>query len=196
VIVDLEFADKRGTFFGTVALKNTKEDFGLMLVQNGLAGVSVFGNKAPENIEALEAAQETTQTEEVGIWQKGLQVGASAGASVKYDERVSVLMTDITDARKFYIRLQDSASDYAKIEGEMGRFNPAKAEDLEKPVKKGTICAARFKLDDCWYRAKVLTSVGKGDYEVQFLDFGNVEVVNGSTGDLKRLPESLLQYEP
>lgn len=33
VTVDLEFADKRGSFFGTVSLKNTKEDFGLMLVE-------------------------------------------------------------------------------------------------------------------------------------------------------------------
>ena len=32
VVVDIDFADKRGTFFGTVALKNSKEDFGLMLV--------------------------------------------------------------------------------------------------------------------------------------------------------------------
>lgn len=61
VIVDLEFADKRGTFFGTVALKNTKEDFGLMLVKDGLAEVSVIGNKAPENIEQLEEAQEEAQ---------------------------------------------------------------------------------------------------------------------------------------
>lgn len=50
VVVDLEFADKRGTFFGTVALKNTKEDFALLLVQNGLAEISIFGSKAPENI--------------------------------------------------------------------------------------------------------------------------------------------------
>jgi endonuclease YncB( thermonuclease family) len=50
VIVDLNFADKRGTFFGAVTLKNTKEDFGLMLIQNGLAEVSVIGNKAPDNI--------------------------------------------------------------------------------------------------------------------------------------------------
>lgn len=71
-----------------------------------------------------------------------------------------------------------------------------RAEDLEKPVKKGTICAARFKVDDNWYRAKILSSIGKGDFEVQFLDFGNIEVVNGSTGDLKRLPENLMQYAP
>ena len=78
----------------------------------------------------------------------------------------------------------------------MNRFNSGLADDLEKPIKKGTICAARFKLDDNWYRARVLQSVSKGDYEVQFIDFGNTDTVNGNTGDLKRLPESLLQYEP
>lgn len=34
-------------------------------------------------------------------------------------------MTDITDASRFYVRFQ-SDTDYAKIEAEMGRFNPAK----------------------------------------------------------------------
>jgi endonuclease YncB( thermonuclease family) len=72
VVVEVDFADKRGTFFGTVALKNTKEDFGLMLVKNGLAEVSVFGNKAPENLAALEAAEEEARAEEIGIWQKGI----------------------------------------------------------------------------------------------------------------------------
>ena len=47
-------------------------------------------------------------------------------------------MTDITDASKFYLRFQNG-SDYAKIEFEMNRFNPALHEDLEKPIKKGTI---------------------------------------------------------
>lgn len=58
VIVDLDFADKRGTFFGTVALKNTKEDFGLMLVQNGLVEISIIGKRAPENYSQLEEAQD------------------------------------------------------------------------------------------------------------------------------------------
>lgn len=31
---------------------------------------------------------------------------------------------------------------------------------------------------------------------MQFIDFGNTDNVSGNSGDLKRLPESLLQYEP
>lgn len=142
VVVDLEFADKRGSFFGTVMLKNTKEDFGLLLIRNGLAEISIIGNKAPENLAHLEEAEEVARQDERGIWQKGVRVAGSE-REVVYNERVSVLMTDITDASKFYIRIQ-AGSDYPKIEAEMGRFSPAMHEDLERPVKKGTICAARF----------------------------------------------------
>ena len=195
VVVDLEFADKRGTFFGTVTLKNSKEDFGLMLVQNGLAEISIIGKRAPENYEQLEQAQAKAQSDCIGIWQKGLRVGATEGKAVTANERIQVLMTDISDAARFYVRIQGN-NDYAKIEAEMNRFNPASVEDLEKPIKKGTICAARFSVDQKWYRAKVIGSIGKGEIEVQFLDFGNTDVANANIGDLKRLPETLLQYEP
>lgn len=104
VIVDLDFADKRGTFFGTVALKNTKEDFGLMLVQNGLAEISIIGKRAPPNYAQLEDAQVKAQADGIGVWQKGLRVTGESKA-VKTNERVQVLMTDISDASLFYIRL-------------------------------------------------------------------------------------------
>ena len=39
-----------------------------MLVQNGLAEISVFGNKAPENIGQLELAEEEAKAEGTGIW--------------------------------------------------------------------------------------------------------------------------------
>ncbi len=105
-------------------------------------------------------------------------------------------MTDITDASRFHLRFQGetAAGEYRKIEAELGRFNPLQHEDLERPVKKGTICCARFKLDDSWYRAKVIQSVAKGEFEVEFIDFGNSDTVSGNTGDLKKLPESLLHY--
>ena len=64
------------------------------------------------------------------------------------------------------------------------------ADDLEKPIKKGTLCAARFTVDNRWYRASVIRTVGKGQLEVEFVDFGNIETV--SAEELKRLPASLL----
>lgn len=68
--------------------------------------MSVIGSKAPENIEQLEIAQEKAQSEEIGIWQKGIQVGAaSASSAVKLGERVSVLVSDVSDASRFYVRL-------------------------------------------------------------------------------------------
>lgn len=67
------------------------------------------------------------------------------------------------------------------------------AEDLQRPIKQGTLCAARFKLDDNWYRAMVLRGVGKNQYEVEFIDFGNSDTVSGE--DLKRLPQELIAIE-
>jgi staphylococcal nuclease domain-containing protein 1 len=104
-------------------------------------------------------------------------------------------MTDIASASNFYLRFIND-NQYSKIEAELKKFEPSTSEDLEKPIKKGTICAARFSDDGNWYRAKVLSSLGKGDIEVQFIDFGNLDVANCNAGDLKRLPEKLLQYEP
>ena len=67
----------------------------------------------------------------------------------------------------------------------MNQFDSAAAEDLEKPIKKGTLCAARFKVDDNWYRARILRSTGKNQFDVEFIDFGNQDTVSGD--DLKRL---------
>jgi hypothetical protein len=36
--------------------------------------------------------------------------------------------------------------------------------------------------------------MGKGLIEVEFIDFGNVENINAD--ELKKLPQSLMQYEP
>ncbi len=76
----------------------------------------------------------------------------------------------------------------------MNKFDEFAAQDLEKPIKKDTICAARFKLDECWYRARVIKSSGKNQYDVEFIDFGNSDTVSGD--DLKRLTSELLAFEP
>lgn len=102
-------------------------------------------------------------------------------------------MTDISDASRFFVKLIDNNS-YPKVERLMNDIDFYAAEDLARPIKQGTLCAARFKLDDNWYRALVLKGVGKNQYMVEFIDFGNSDTVNGE--DLKRLPQELLAIEP
>jgi hypothetical protein len=50
VTVELDFADKRGTFFGTLLHNQGKQDFAEELLLEGLAEVNVIGNKMPANI--------------------------------------------------------------------------------------------------------------------------------------------------
>ena len=76
----------------------------------------------------------------------------------------------------------------------MAKFDSANAEDLEKPIKKGTLCAALFNADNTWYRVRVLGTITKGLTEVQFIDYGNKESVRSE--DLRKLPAHLLAFEP
>ena len=77
----------------------------------------------------------------------------------------------------------------------MEYFDYETAEELERPIKKGTLCAALFAKDGMWYRVKVLRSLGQGQVEVSFIDYGNVEVIKAES-DLRKIPAHLLAYEP
>jgi staphylococcal nuclease domain-containing protein 1 len=78
---------------------------------------------------------------------------------------MSVEMTEIKDASSFFIRIL-SDNQYSKIDEELEDFDPEDSGDLEKPIKKGTLCAAKFSADDKWYRARVLRTLGKDQIEV------------------------------
>jgi hypothetical protein len=80
---------------------------------------------------------------------------------VKQNVNIQVEMTDIEDAAHFHVRIQGE-NNYDKIEEELDEFDPLEEEDLEKPIKKGTLCAAKFATDERWYRASVNKSIGKG----------------------------------
>ena len=82
-----------------------------------------------------------------------------------------------------------------RIDEALDAFDGSKAEHLERPIKKGTVCASLFSADNKWYRVEVLRSKSKNESEVRFIDFGNVEVVN-TDSNLRKLPTSLLAFEP
>lgn len=62
---------------------------------------------------------------------------------------------------------------------------------------KGTLCAAKCKTDGKWYRAKVLHQIGRGQLQVLFIDYGNVDVIDmEDSSKLRKLPPNLLQFAP
>lgn len=115
-----------------------------------------------------------------------------------YLQQITVEVTDVVDGSLFHARV--IGKDNAKIDNAMEHFDVGSAEELEKPVLKGTICAARFSLDKKWYRCRVMGTVGKGAVSVQFIDYGNTEVINavdgGAMPDLRKLPKNLLAFDP
>lgn len=64
-------------------------------------------------------------------------------------------ISEVEDASLFYVRVPGN-SDCPKIDDAMENFDAQSADTLEKPINKGTLCAARFKDDGCWYRTKLL----------------------------------------
>lgn len=108
---------------------------------------------------------------------------------------IKVEMTDVTDASHFHVRVMDKSNVHKKIDDAMAKFDAESAEELERPIKKGTLCAALNSTDKSWYRARVIGTVAKGLIEVYFIDYGNRETIRPDI-DLRKLPAHLLAYEP
>lgn len=108
---------------------------------------------------------------------------------------IKVEITDVTDASRFHVRVLDKSNVHKKIDDAMAKFDAETAEELERPIKKGTLCAALNTSDKSWYRARVIGTVGKDSIEVYFIDYGNRETVRPDM-DMRKLPAHLLAYEP
>lgn len=104
-------------------------------------------------------------------------------------------MTDLKDATSFHVRELSNQAIQDKIDEALDKFDGTSAEPLERPIKKGTVCASLFSSDNQWYRVEYLRAVSKTESEVRFIDFGNVQVVK-TDSNLRKLPSSLLAYEP
>lgn len=150
------------------------------------------------NLETYEDLEYEAKENKVGIWAEGLTLMTDAGRrpdeiETEEGERIKIEMTDIVDATKFHVRILNNSS-IEEIDNKMAEFDYENAGDLEQPIKKGTLCAAKFEADNGWYRAKVLQPHKDGVVEVQFMDYGNVEQVHQR--DLKVLPQNLLGFPP
>lgn len=162
VQVELYSADKKGNFFGTVTTPS-KHDFSLKLVEEGLAQCYQHGSerRMPPNYEQICEMERQAKAKELGIWSRSLKLVSQNKAQQQENkfahlERVTGEMSSLTDGRSFHLRIFDKNYNYEKIDNLLANFNPSTAEQLEKPILKGTLCAAKYAADGKWYRAKVV----------------------------------------
>jgi len=144
----------------------------------------------------MQEAENAAKQKSIGIWGSQLNLmasGQSSSSRFNYLQRVRFEMTDMKDATEFHVRKVDSSSQHQRIDDAMEEFDAASSGELERPIMKGTLCAALFSADDRWYRVKVL-STARGEIQVKFIDYGNTETFNENT--LRKLPAHLLAFEP
>lgn len=82
-------------------------------------------------------------------------------------------ITHVQDLKNFSIQMDTDSENLKRIGNYRENYNHI---EVKKP-QIGMLVLSRYKLDNCWYRAR-LQSVEKNAFEVYFVDFGHNEVVD------------------
>ncbi len=196
---DILQADRVGNYFGFLTLKG--KNIAVSLLSEGLA---VINNVSSAQIPAdLKKAEKTAETEKKNIWKyenivnflKDIDMSSLPAKFTEKHTDIKVRVTDYIDMNNFYVNILPNKS-LSAIESVLANYTSGKTKgvNVQPPVNKGLLCAARYPVDKTYYRA-VITGVLKDEkYEVEFIDYGTVDIVSGS--DLIKLDGSIAQYEP
>lgn len=180
VIVTIEEMDKAGNFIGWLWVDN--ENMSVSLVEHGLASMHHTAETS-EFARAIKTAQENAIKKRIGIWKDYVEVEKETERErnatvqdrvVKYEK---VIITEVTPEGNFYSQNVDLGNN---LESLMERIHQEFKANAPLPgsyvPRRGQLCAARFTLDDQWYRAKVeRVSDGKSAH-IFYIDYGNREV--------------------
>lgn len=211
-VCDIVQADKIGNYFGNFIFQG--KNFGTLLIEKGLAVCNERISDLGKNkyINEMKEAEKKAQKEKVGLWEdeglaKMLKGDAFGEGSLekKFEEinkDIKIRITDEIDLDKFYCNfLPNKVLD--KIEGVLSEYDEGikKSESLSLPIKNGTLCAAKFPDDDKYYRALVKRyNKEKKEFEVEFIDYGNIEKVQLNDlikldGEISSLPPQAMYCE-
>lgn len=184
VIVTIEEMDKAGNFIGWLWVEN--DNLSISLVEHGLASMHHTAETS-EFARAIKTAEENAIKNRIGIWKNYVEVDKEIEKErnapmqdriVKYEK---VIITEVTPEGTFYAQNIELGN---KLEALMDKIHQEFKNNAPLPgayvPRKGNICAARFSLDDQWYRAKVEKITEDKQVQIFYIDYGNREVVQVS----------------
>ena len=206
-ICDIIQADKIGNYFGNFIFEG--KNFGTILIEKGLAVCSERSIDAGKNkyINEMKEAEKKAQKEKVGLWEdeglakllKGDSIFEESSSDSKFEEMnkdIKIRITEQIDFHKFYCNFLPNKT-LETIEEVLNDYDDGikESENLSLPIKNGTLCAAKFPDDQKYYRA-IVKRFNKEDkeFEVEFIDYGNVETVK--LNDLIKLDGKISSLPP
>ena len=111
-------------------------------------------------------------------------------------EPFEVVINAIMDPWEFYAQKTDLelVDKLNNIMGDLNQYMNANSfPPQSQAFSSGQSCAAKFSLDNLWYRAVILEILQNG-FRVRYMDFGNSEVVPGNS--IGPLPQHLQSFAP
>lgn len=105
---------------------------------------------------------------------------------------IQVIISHIDTPNDFYLQLNDSLPSIDKLQENLNE----QLKDMPELDTRmaGILCAAPYSADQEWYRAKVLDA-DDDITTVRFVDYGNTDVIDNKTTEIKTLPPNLLSLE-
>lgn len=177
VEVEVETIDKGGNFIGWLYVDST--NLSIALVEEGLAKVH-FTAERSSHYKALVEAETKAKDIKKNIWSTYEEPKQEQVVEEPLERKINyrnVVVTEVMNDLKFYGQYVENGPQLVEMMEQLRK-------DLESnpPVpgsytpRKGDLCAAKFSLDNQWYRAKIEKVVnGKGS--VLYIDYGNREEV-------------------
>ncbi|CAG5039791.1 unnamed protein product [Parnassius apollo] len=182
VVITIEEIDKAGSFFGWLWVEN--ENLSVSLVEHGLASMHHTAETS-EFARAIKSGEENAKKKRIGIWKDYVEIEKESEKErnapvqdriLKYEK---VVITEVTPEGSFYAQNIDLGP---KLEALMEKIHLEFKTNAPLPgsyvPRRGNICAARFTLDDQWYRAKVEKIADDKKAHIFYIDYGNREVVS------------------
>jgi staphylococcal nuclease domain-containing protein 1 len=206
VMVEIEDMDRGGNAFGPLFVvpngggkpaRDDKHNFGVRLLDEGLAWVDSFSVERTALGNVLQRAEERAKAQKKKYWathdaQAAAKATQAKQVKTKDDVIPRVKLSEIVNGTHFFVQNVGDRN-CAAVEEKMKAFTRTyglAGKTFE--VRRNAVCAAVF--EDGWNRAKVEYVHPDGSARVRFLDYGNVATV--SANQLRPLDADVLQFPP
>ena len=179
------------------------------MIEEGYAVVSERNYNTAKNryLDEMKIAEKKAMEAKVGLWaDEGLAKLLKGEEDIDFnntiskfepiDKDIKIRITDEIDLDRFFCNFLPN-KELEKIEDVLSNYDDGieEGERLSPPIKQGTLCAARFPEDEKYYRAIIKRfNKEKNEYQVEFIDYGNIEWVK--LNDLIKLDEKISSLPP